>query len=464
MVSVICWLTALTQKKLDFAVWVISLSGLAVSLPVTCYDVFLHIYFPRSKLQVYYVAIMVLAPVYSMQAWLAIRYVSSRKYLTFFRELYECLALYLFLRLLTEFLHKSRVRRFVERENFRQHARLQQIDEQREAGTPMSALKDPRRPSSVEAKLIPSVNAGVFQYIGIRVVFAAACLFLQMVPMQGAIHTSNTRFLDPAHIDAIYFWDAMATNVSQQLAFSMLAVFIAALKRELQPLNPRSKLAGIVVLICSTIWQKWGYCFAVYWGVIVPPVWGYGDPAAFENVMLCLEMALCTFLLRKVFSVRDFLPGGGCHAITSSTVLGWMHSERGAVQQLPSNEGRLCEERARLHSEVLQLQGLVAERIRALEELDDGINSVDDDDDTNDSDVSDENAPRQTPQESAPSFAPSLPRNFSWSSLLSSVTNQTSRFTSEQEDLQEEIQGHSRAHRRVCKRAGQRSGGLGVLR
>ena len=448
MLSIIWWLTALTQKKLDFVVWVIALSGVAVSLPVTCYDVFLHMYFPRSRLQVYYVAIMVLAPVYSMQAWLAIRYVSSRKYLTFFRELYECLALYLFLRLLTEFLHKSRVRRFVERENLRQHAQLQQVDEQREPETPMSALKGPRRPSSVEAKLIPSVKAGVFQYIGIRVVFAAACLLLQVVPMQGgAVHTTNTRFLDPAHIDAIYFWDAMATNVSQQLAFSMLAVFIAALKRELQPLNPRSKLAGIVVLICSTIWQKWGYCFAVYWRVVVPPVWGYGDPAAFENVLLCLEMSISTFLLRRVFTVRDFLPGGGCHAITSSTVFRWMHSERGAVQQLPSNEGRLCEERARLQSEVLQLQGLVAERIRALEELDDGMNSVHDDDDTNNSDLSDENVSRQTPQESAPSFAPSLPRNVSWSSLLSSVTNETSRITSEQEDLQEEIQGHSRAIR-----------------
>jgi len=46
----------------------------------------------------HYVKIMGLVPLYVLQAWLSVKFVTLRKYLEFMRELYESYFLYIFLR------------------------------------------------------------------------------------------------------------------------------------------------------------------------------------------------------------------------------------------------------------------------------------------------------------------------------------------------------------------------------
>jgi len=416
MFLVIFLLTVEHRKTMEFVLWVCALSPLSISIPVSGYDMFMHLYHSRSRLQVHYASIMALAPIHGMQALLVIRFVWARKWLIFMREMYETLALYLFFRLLTQYLYKRRDIRFGE-----QVVLSSQIlpdaehgDGQSAFATPLTALRDPRRPSSIESKLFPTVKAGLYQYLATRMVFSIAVLFVQCVPMQdGDLHDSNSRFVDPGRIDSLYFWEAMSVNVSQQLAFSMLAVFITALKRPLRDLHPWSKLAAVCILIFCPVWQKWCFAFAVYWGVIVPPVWGNRDPAALENFVLCFECAVLTFLLRRVFSHFEFLDGGSLYAITDNPS-GWTavaHETElpTAVSGSASIEGEeVYLARVRLESELVQLQSRVAEKIRALEELKKPrIDPFGDDTDESEDDV--------------PFLqVGNLPRNVSGTSLLSS--------------------------------------------
>ena len=71
-----------------------------------------------------------------------------------------------------------------------------------------------------------------------------------------------------------YFWQAMLTVVSQNVALVMLGVFISALNRHLILLQPSRKLLALTFVIFCSVWQKWALTFAVHSGVIVPPFLG----------------------------------------------------------------------------------------------------------------------------------------------------------------------------------------------
>jgi hypothetical protein len=94
----------------------------------------------------------------------------------------------------------------------------------------------------------------------------------------------ETKFTFTLHIRAcsimladfrnFYFWQAMLTVVSQNVALVMLGVFISALKQHLILLQPSRKLLAITFVIFCTVWQKWAFTFAVHSGVFVPPFFG----------------------------------------------------------------------------------------------------------------------------------------------------------------------------------------------
>ena len=103
-----------------------------------------------------------------------------------------------------------------------------------------------------------------------------------------------------------YFWQAMLTVVSQNVALVMLGVFISALKRHLILLQPSRKLLAITFVIFCTVWQKWAFTFAVHSGVIVPPFSGCfthkqkhmrsqtNQTGATRLIKLALSACMCT--------------------------------------------------------------------------------------------------------------------------------------------------------------------------
>ena len=241
----VTWITVKRRKDEGFLAWIAVLSLVLLSVPMSCYDIFLHLYHFRSPLQIHYIKIMALVPFYSLEAWLSVQFVYSRLYVGLLRELYEAYVLYVFLCLMTDFLHISRV-----------HGRESQI---------RSRGNRPILPSAVESKLIPSVKAGVFQYIAVRVVFAVAGVVVPATDNTvSGRNNVNGRFTNPTGFKEVWFWQALATNACQTVALVMLGVFIGALRKHLKPLQIYRKFIVIILVIFCSVWQKWLFAFAVF--------------------------------------------------------------------------------------------------------------------------------------------------------------------------------------------------------
>ena len=279
------WLVVDHRRDSNFVAWVVCMCLVAVSVPVSVYDILHHLYDFRSPLQMHYVKIMALVPIYCFEAWLGVMFIFARRFLGCLRELYEAYVIYVFFMLLNDFLHVSRVQKSKIKASRRKRSSI--------------------RPSSVEAKLIPSVKAGIWQYVAVRVVFAVLVFVVEVTSSD-----LEGRFENPSNFTKIYFWQALATNACQTVALVMLCVFIGALRKHFEPLYIYRKLGTVVCVTFCPVWQKWLYAFAVFEGVVKPPFYGYRDPASFEHLLLVVELSLCTMLMRYSFSHTEFLPGG----------------------------------------------------------------------------------------------------------------------------------------------------------
>lgn len=88
-----------------FAAWFLAGLFCILTLPITLYEVALHLeYYSRPALQRHIIRILLMPPIYALDSWFCLRFISARTVLTPIRECYEAYTIYNFFMYLIRYL------------------------------------------------------------------------------------------------------------------------------------------------------------------------------------------------------------------------------------------------------------------------------------------------------------------------------------------------------------------------
>lgn len=92
-------------KTVVCAAWFLAGLFCILTLPITLYEVALHLeYYSRPALQRHIIRILLMPPIYALDAWFCLRFISARTVLTPIRECYEAYTIYNFFMYLIRYL------------------------------------------------------------------------------------------------------------------------------------------------------------------------------------------------------------------------------------------------------------------------------------------------------------------------------------------------------------------------
>jgi len=210
---------------------VFSIAGVfvALTLPLSAHDIHMHMTHYVSPLQKFYLRILFMVPIYSVQSWLALRFKEEKFIFATLRETYEAYTLYTFYMLMLEFLGGRR----------KLAQRLAAKPKERAAHLPpFCCLRGWR----LGSRFVHRCTLGVYQYVFLRVI----CSILMV--LTESLHLYKEGNWNPRYF---YVWSTVIINVSQCWALYMLALFYVETHEDLKPLGPLGKFAVVKVRVCG---------------------------------------------------------------------------------------------------------------------------------------------------------------------------------------------------------------------
>ena len=284
--------------KAEKSSWAVATSAVAVliAIPLSLFDMNIHLQNYVSPLQRHYIRIMGMVPIYAMESWLALTFRQQRVYLETAREAYEAFVIYSFFRLMVEALGGRRA--VVELSLQKQPAELPFF-------YPLNWVLPRSFQWSRGEVFVYRCERGVFQYVLLRVLLAVLAAGAEW----GGVLCES--FLEsPAH--CAYPWLNSALLVSQSWAMYCLVWFWHENMVELQPMRAASKLLAVKAVVFFTFIQGLAISGLIYIGVITATnsfsVVDLG--ASLQNFLICWEMALAAVAHHYIFNRREFKEGG----------------------------------------------------------------------------------------------------------------------------------------------------------
>ncbi|GIL83405.1 hypothetical protein Vretifemale_12234 [Volvox reticuliferus] len=233
-----------------------------LSVPISIYEIALHTeYYTQPHLQKHVIRILLMVPIYAVDAWLALRFAKAREYLDPIRECYEAFVVYSFLAYLMAFLQEKYP-------NLEGHMREKpQVQH-------LCIARWLLRPWDMGTRYLWECKKGVLNFVIIRPVCTAL-----------AFITDIFGKYDRGQIDfkKSYVYLAAVTNFSQLWALYCLVMLYTAMHTELAPIRPLSKFLCIKAVIFVTFWQ---------------------------DFLICIEMFLAALAHAYAFPPRDYMGAG----------------------------------------------------------------------------------------------------------------------------------------------------------
>lgn len=210
-----------------------SFAAVCVAVPLSLYDMNVHLQNWVSPLQRHYIRIMGMVPIYAIESWLALTFRSQRIYLEVAREAYEAFVVYSFFRLMMESLGDR--------------AAVVQVTVKKGGVAQWVWPSNLLLPSSwrwpMGEPFVWRCERGVFQYVFLRVACAAIALAAQL---GGALCEG---WSEPESCAAPYI--NFTIVLSQFVAMFCLVLFWHELQLELQPVRALQKLLAVkAVVLC----------------------------------------------------------------------------------------------------------------------------------------------------------------------------------------------------------------------
>lgn len=190
--------------------------------------------YTRPYLQRYIVRILLMVPIYSLNAWLALILPTVGIYLDSFREIYESFVIYSFMKYLLNFLHYD--------------TNLQQYIDYKPGPRnlfPLCCL-----PACIGGKmLLLRCKHGILQYVVIRPITSLIAFITQML---GAYGEGNYNPFSGKAYPILF----IVNNASQLLAMYCLVIFYTGYQQELKPMKPLGKFFSIKLVVFFSFFQS----------------------------------------------------------------------------------------------------------------------------------------------------------------------------------------------------------------
>lgn len=284
------------ESKLDVA-RTIGGALMCLTVPLATYQIVLHLsnfVEPRQQSQI--VRIVFMVPTYSITAFLSLRFMHWSLFIATVRECYEAYVIYCFLHFLVGTLGDG----------------LPAANSRLAAMPPVVGRHTPPfcclEPWQMGREFLQRCQAGVFQYVFIRLVSTGVALGLQLV------HLYAEGDFDPK---SGYLWITVVTCLSQSWALYVLVLFYRATHKEMAHIHPMGKFLTIKTIVFFSWWQ----------GILIEFLEGRGhfasvvgissadgrDPAdhvaqGIQDLLICLEMLVAAVFFFYAFPLSDYLP------------------------------------------------------------------------------------------------------------------------------------------------------------
>ena len=192
--GLVLWQVLENQTQQHVVGWGIAALFVAPTLLISFRSIFLHTrHYVTPNLQKYYIRVLLFVPIYSLESWLALRFIPSAPYFEMLREIYEGYTIYSLFRLLTVFLGgREGVLRVFAAE-----------------GAPTTVSMRPfccLRPWKLDETFYNRTSAMIVTYAVVRFIVAIVKISLEAAH---ALHDATWRVWSP------WMWLALAVNFSQ---------------------------------------------------------------------------------------------------------------------------------------------------------------------------------------------------------------------------------------------------------
>jgi hypothetical protein len=286
--------------------------------------VLLHLLHWRSPIQTYYCRILLMAPLYAVEGWLALRFRDQAVYFTVARELYEALVIRDFYTLLMYALSNGTGDVTIVTAKCRAAGKTH---------THMLAPLCNVRPWRVDnGEFFKKTRRGVFQYVVVRIVMAVATFIAEW---------SHTLGEGSYSWRTLNVYNVIILNASQAVAMWSLVALYHECADLLEPIGPLGKFLSVKAVVFLSFWQSMVLSALVSFGILTgSSEWSTAEVATgLQDLLIVIEMAAAAVAHHHTFSVNDFLTGkhmegalgpgegGGSHAKVGGTGLAFAASQ-----------------------------------------------------------------------------------------------------------------------------------------
>lgn len=206
-----------------------------IAVALSLYEISRHMCnYTKPYLQRYIIRILLIVPIYSLNAWFAMILPGAALYLDSSREVYESFVIYSFMKYLLNFLHyDTNLQQYIDHKLPPRHI------------FPFCCL-----PSCVNGKIFMlRCKHGILQYVVIRPITTLIAFVSQIFGFYGeGNYNPFSGYTYPALL--------IINNFSQFTAMYCLVIFYSGYKQELKPMEPLAKFFSIKLVVFFSFFQS----------------------------------------------------------------------------------------------------------------------------------------------------------------------------------------------------------------
>lgn len=259
-----------------------------LTLPLSLWGILQHlVHFTKPEFQRHIIRILWMVPIYSVNAFLGMRFSKYSVYFDSLRECYEAYVIYNFMRYLLNYLYSE-------------YELEDTLATKRQAPHlfPFCFC----RPWTMGKELIVRCKHGALQYAVIRPVTTAIAFLCECADIYGVGD------FDPKKS---FVYLLFANNVSQIYALYCLVLFYVATKEELMPIQPVGKFFSVKCIVFASFWQGMLITILVNAHVIPTDLWNFKSKAdcsqGLQDFLICIEMFIAAVAHIYVFSHEPYI-------------------------------------------------------------------------------------------------------------------------------------------------------------
>eukprot|EP01138_Halocafeteria_seosinensis_P007321 gb/GECG01007485.1/.p1 GENE.gb/GECG01007485.1/~~gb/GECG01007485.1/.p1 ORF type:complete len:423 (+),score=23.40 gb/GECG01007485.1/:1-1269(+) len=319
ILPVIIWQLVKLHAERHVIAWFIGGVCVCIAVPISVHDMVGHwLHYSYPDIQVYYVRVLGMVPIYSIESWFALRFKESAFYLEALRDTYEAYVIYNFFMILIRLVGTDReVKRALRRQrNPRDDNTL--LDEDSSPNTD----DRPNSHRSYAKHMVPmcclprwklgnqfyfNTQVGVFQYVVVKLITTATTLITTKLGVygDGEFHS----------FDRAYIYVTVLVNFSQMWAVYNLVLFYHTLSSSYKGrgVSPIGKMVCIKGIVFFTFWQQILIAGLVFEGIITGTRLFTTEEVAdgLQDFIITFEMVFFAIAHHFYFSYKDFEHASG---------------------------------------------------------------------------------------------------------------------------------------------------------